>query len=338
MLLALYRRRLLRVAAAGVGRRVGFGRVPIVQLAARPECLLVGTAPSSSAELVAMFNCEEHLLFFGVALQHYFGAVARVWVGDPLGCVTRGVLPVPPLCTDVGELARASDEEALPAVYMSLAGQWLPFVQATGWQPGVLLEDAGDVLSFWSARSRMIGQARVSQVLAGYYLSMLHARFRCRVGIHIGCMPAVRRGDAAFVRLSMARWHWTSCWGGPRDLMAGALLSALLCLRACDTRGLARILRFLLVCAGYFRHRALLIFLQRFLSAALDLVSMSSDVRGIMLQLRGKIGRRGLARKSKYVISCGVPRPTGDCPRILWDYTQATTITGVLGLNLALVF
>lgn len=99
--------------------------------------------------------------------------------------------------------------------------------------------------------------------------------------------------------------------------MAGALLSAVLCLRACDTRGLARILRFLLVCAGYFRHRALLIFLQRFLSAALDLVSMSSDVRGIMLQLRGKIGRRGLARKSKYVINCGVPRPTSDCPRIL---------------------
>lgn len=51
----------------------------------------------------------------------------------------------------------------------------------------------------------MVGQARVSQILAGYYLSMLHARFRCRVGLHIGCTPVLRRGDAAFVRLSMAR-------------------------------------------------------------------------------------------------------------------------------------
>lgn len=99
--------------------------------------------------------------------------------------------------------------------------------------------------------------------------------------------------------------------------MAGALLSVLLCMRACDARGLARMLRFLLVCAGYFRHRALLVFLQRFLAAALDLVGLSSDLRGVMMQLRGKIGRRGLARKSKYVISCGMPRPVGSSPRIV---------------------
>ena len=338
LLLTLYRRRLRRMATAGARRHVPVGLVPRVPAGAASDCVLVGSSVSTRAALVSTFNCEEQLPFMGVALQHYFGAVARAWVGDPLGCITRRALTVPLLCTDVGELARASDDEALPAVYMSLAGQWLPFVQATGWQPGILVEDARDVRNFWSARGRMIGQARVSQILAGYYLSMLHARFRCRVGMHIGCMPGVRRGDSAFVRLSMVRWHWTACWGGSRDLMSGALLSALLCLRACDTRGLARVLRFLLVCAGYFRHRALLVFLQRFLSAALDLVSMSSDVRGIVLQLRGKIGRRGLARKSKYVISCGLPRPTGDSPRILWDYTQATTITGVLGLNLALVF
>lgn len=62
----------------GVSQRVGFSGVPGVQLAAHAECLLVGTAPSTSAALAAMLNCEEHLLFFGVALQHYFGAVARV--------------------------------------------------------------------------------------------------------------------------------------------------------------------------------------------------------------------------------------------------------------------
>lgn len=120
--------------------------------------------------------------------------------------------------------------------------------------------------------------------------------------------------------------------------MAGALLSLVLSLRACDARGLARAVRFLLVCAGYFRHRALLLFLQKFVAAALDFVGLSSDVRGVLLQLRGKIGRRGLARKSKYTVCCGVPRPREGCPHILWDYTQATTITGVLGLNVALVF
>lgn len=95
------------------------------------------------------------------------------------------------------------------------------------------------------------------------------------------------------------------------------LLSTLLCMRACDTRGLARMLRFLLVCAGYFRHRALLVFLQRFLGASLDFLGMSSDLRGIVVQLRGKIGRRGLARKSKQVVSCGLARPAGGSVHIL---------------------
>jgi hypothetical protein len=99
--------------------------------------------------------------------------------------------------------------------------------------------------------------------------------------------------------------------------MASGLLSLLLCLRACDARGVARAVRFLLVCAGYFRHRALLLFLQRFLNAALNFVGMSSDLRGVAVQLRGKIGRRGLARKSKYVIRCGLPRPTDDSPCIV---------------------
>ena len=116
------------------------------------------------------------------------------------------------------------------------------------------------------------------------------------------------------------------------------LLSLVLCLRACDARGLARLLRFLLVCAGYFRHRALLVFLQRFLGATLDFLGMSSDLRGVLLQLRGKIGRRGLARKSKQLVCCGLMRPAAGSPHILWDYTQVPTITGVLGLNVALVF
>lgn len=50
-------------------------------------------------------------------------------------------------------------------------------------------------------------------------------------------------------------------------------------------------------------------FLQRFMAVALDMAGMGSDLRGVLLQLRGKIGRRGLARKSKYVISCGAARP-----------------------------
>jgi hypothetical protein len=91
-------------------------------------------------------------------------------------------------------------------------------------------------------------------------------------------------------------------------MLAGALLSILLSLRACDVRGLARTLRCLLVCAGYFRHRALLLFLQRFVPVVLDMAGMSSDLRGVLIQLRGKIGRRGLARKSKYVIKCGSVR------------------------------
>jgi len=68
----------------------------------------------------------------GVALQYYFGAVARSWVGDPLGCATRVAASVPLLCTDLSDLVRVPDEESLPEAYMSLAGQWLPFVQATG--------------------------------------------------------------------------------------------------------------------------------------------------------------------------------------------------------------
>jgi hypothetical protein len=80
------------------------------------------------------------------------------------------------------------------------------------------------------------------------------------------------------------------------------------------------------------------VFLQRFMSAALDFLSLSSDLRGVVLQLRGKIGRRGLARKSKQTVCCGSMRPSEGGPHILWDYTQVRTITGVLGLNVALVF
>lgn len=106
-------------------------------------------------------------------------------------------------------------------------------------------------------------------------------------------------------------------WGGSRELLAGVLLSMLLSMRACDARALARLLRFLLVCAGYFRHRALLVFLQRFLSATLDFVDMSSDLRGVVVQLRGKIGRRGLARKSKQLVCCGLVRPAGGSRHVL---------------------
>jgi hypothetical protein len=120
------------MATAGVGRRVLAGVVPQVHRCAVSDCVLVGPGVSTRAALVSTFNCEEQLPFMGIALQHYFGAVARVWVGDPLGCITRRALTVPLLCTDVGDLARAVDDEVLPAIYMSLVGQWLPFVQATG--------------------------------------------------------------------------------------------------------------------------------------------------------------------------------------------------------------
>lgn len=120
--------------------------------------------------------------------------------------------------------------------------------------------------------------------------------------------------------------------------MSGLLLCLLLCLRTCNVRGTARTLRFLLVYVGYFKHRVFLVFLQRFTSATLEFLGMSSDLRGVVLQLRGKVGRRGLARKSKYVVRCGTSRPTVYSPCILWDYTQVPTITGALGLNVALVF
>jgi hypothetical protein len=118
---------------------------------------------------------------------------------------------VPALGTDLWDLVRVEEAEEGPTPYIAVAGQWLSFVRATGWQPGILTEDAQDIFSFWSVRGRMVGQARVSQVLAGYYLSVLQGRFRCRVGLHISCMPARRRGDASFVRLSMARWRWAPC-------------------------------------------------------------------------------------------------------------------------------
>lgn len=132
LLLTLYRRRLRRMATSGVGRHTLAGVTPRARGCVSTDCVLVGPGVSTRAALVSTFNCEEQLSFMGVALRHYFGAVARVWVGDPLGCITRRALPVPLLCTDVGDLARASDDEGLPAIYMSLAGQWLPFVQATG--------------------------------------------------------------------------------------------------------------------------------------------------------------------------------------------------------------
>lgn len=97
-------------------------------------------------------------------------------------------------------------------------------------------------------------------------------------------------------------------------------------------------MQFLLVCAGFQRHRFLLLFLQRFLDASLGFLALSSDLRGVILQLRGKLGRRGLARKAKQVLRCGISRPVREAQCILLDCVQVPTITGVLGLNVALIF
>lgn len=123
LLLILYRRRVLRgIVAGAAGRAVRWPAV-VGQLPVSAECVTAGSLPSTGAALMSGFNCEERLPFVGVALHHYFGAVARAWVGDPLGCILRTPLAVPPLCTDVNELARVVDEAALPAAYMSLSGQ-----------------------------------------------------------------------------------------------------------------------------------------------------------------------------------------------------------------------
>lgn len=303
------------------------------------ESLTVGRSAGTSAALVSSFNIEDKLPFTSVALHHHFSVVAHAWISEPLGPVAGRAPLVVPLEVRVEDLVRApsAGDFAGPAP-VSLGGHLLDFMRCCGWQPGMLLEDAADTLGFWAARGRILGQSRVSRVLSGYYLHLLQLRFRCRVGLHVRCLPSLQRGDVAFVRTALLRWRWTTFWGGSRELLSGVLLSALLSLRACDARGLGRLVRFLLVCAGYFRHRALLMFLQRFMSAALDFLGMSSDLRGVLLQLRGKIGRRGLARKSKQVVRCGVSRPVEGSPCIVWDYTQVFTITGVLGLNVALVF
>lgn len=144
VLLGAYRRRVLR----------GAGTWPVWRALApvAPRMLVeratVGPVASIGVAWAPAFNREERPLFAGVALQHYFSAVARAWVSDPLGCVTRRPIAVSALRADVDDLVQLPCGGVPAATHATVSGQWLPLVQAVGWQPGALVEDTREVFSF----------------------------------------------------------------------------------------------------------------------------------------------------------------------------------------------
>lgn len=208
ILLSLYLRRLGYVSFGGVNRHVLGTVVPCAGVSAGAGSFVVGNSTIACAAVIRSAGVEEGLPFVSAATQHYFGAVARAWVGDPLGHILTGPTPNMPLGAGLEDLiCTPSASDGVEPAHVAVSGQWLAFVQWAAWQPGILVEDGSDIFNFWLVRGLTQGQSRVSQVLSGYYLSLLQAQFRCRVGLHIECSPAERRGDAAFVRLLMARWR-----------------------------------------------------------------------------------------------------------------------------------
>jgi ribosomal protein S3 len=61
-------------------------------------------------------------------------------------------------------------------------------------------------------------------------------------------------------------------------------------------------------------------------------------VQGISIQLKGKINRRGSARKQKLIIQIGQFKCSPRAQHILCEYTQINTVAGTLGLNIALLY
>lgn len=173
--------------------------------------LTVGPSTRTRVRLFAGYNIEERPSFINVAVHYHFGAVARAWISEPLEQSLGGRRLSTPVVPDVQDLLQsACAGEFVEPAPTSLGGHLLDFARWCGWQPGMLAEEASDIFGFWAVRGRVLGQSRVSRVLSGYYLSLLQARFRCRVGLHVRCLPSLRRGDAAFVRMSLLRWRWTS--------------------------------------------------------------------------------------------------------------------------------
>lgn len=119
------------------------------------------------------------------------------------------------------------------------------------------------------------------------------------------------------MRLQLRRWRTSHLWAAPRRLFGLALLAVLLCLRMCSAQGMARAVRLLLTTQSYGRHRPLLYFLQRYLRGLLPLLQLDAGLRGFYLQLRGKVGRRGLARRSKSTVHGGDTRPQQSTARLV---------------------
>jgi hypothetical protein len=210
VLLGAYWRR-IRCSPAAVGVCCGEDLFPRQVGGLLPSLMTVGVATRVRGGLVAGYNPEGRPSFVNVAVHHHFGAVARAWISEPLEQVLSGRLPMALFVPEVEDLLHAACAgDFTDPIPVSLGGHMMDFARWLGWQPGMLVEDAADIFGFWTARGRLLGQSRVSRVVSGYYLSLLQARFRCRVGLHVRCSPSVRRGDLAFVRLSLLRWRWAS--------------------------------------------------------------------------------------------------------------------------------
>ena len=173
------------------------------------ELLAVGGSTTTAFALGAAYNVEDGPSFTNVATHQHFSVFARAWLGEPLEQPLNSTGAVFHYDAEVeGLLCAPSAGDMSEPAQASLGGHLLDFTRWCGWQPGLLLEEAVDTFGFWAARGRVLGQSRVSRVLSGYYLSLLQARFRCRVGLHVRCLPSLQRGDVAFVRMALLRWRW----------------------------------------------------------------------------------------------------------------------------------
>ena len=175
---------------------------------------------------------------------------------------------------------------------------------------------SGSPRVFWHwSHLRHVG-GRAAQWLGGRYVALLRRHLGGRIGLQLRRLQPISRREGAWARLQLRRWRTSHLWAAPRRLLGLALLAVLLGLRTCSAQGVARAVRLLLTTQSYGRHRPLLYFLQRYLRGALPLLQLGTGPRGIYLQLRGKVGRRGLARRSKSTVRGGDVRPRQPTARL----------------------
>lgn len=207
VILMAYWRRLLRAGGRVPSRGIDRG-LPISAAAAPSSQLSIASSTGGLGAIHAFYNVDDCAPFVNVAVQYYFGFIVRSWISEPLGHACRRPLLGVPLCTDVQHLISESRVGRVTLLASAtLTGQWLPLVSHVEWQPQITAVGTGDLARFWAARGRIMGQAQAARAMSGYYLQVLQARFKCRVGLHVQCMPQLRRGDAAVVRLLMVRWR-----------------------------------------------------------------------------------------------------------------------------------